>query len=291
MSSSERRRVGAVALLGLLVVAGCASAPIRQWDLVDQPLTCDEATRLAYRTVDAMGYEVTAFEPATAERSGTIRASRVASGETQAITVRIDCQPSGVTLTSSRDGVLIEQMDTKRGFHHAFLNVQSMGAAQQQLDAQMRAGAAPASQQRRDLQVVIAPLRGPASKLEFPFDLSSAGLLPVRIEITNLTAQTYRIDPDEVRLQAADRSRVAPMTIADAAGRVIAARIDGAPLTPLGFAAVADLLAAKLFAAGEVAPNAQRRGFLYFPLAEYESARAVVTDVANDETEGVRVEF
>lgn len=283
-----------VALVALLLGAGCAAAPIRQYDLVDQPIACDDANRLAYRTVDAMGYEVSAFQPAAPGQRGTIRASRPtpgAAGEEQRITVVIACAPSGVSLTASRDGVLIEQMDVKRGFHHAFLNVQSMDAAQQQLDAQMRAGTAPASQQRRDLRVVITPLRGPASRLDFPFDLAAAGILPVRVDITNLTTHTYRIAPDAVRLQRADRARVAPLAIADAAGQVAAARVDGAPLTTLGAAAVGDLLAAHAFRAAEIAPGAQQQGYLYFPLADYRSARAVLTDTASDEDEGVRVEF
>ena len=204
MSSSERRAGAALLAIALAGVAACASAPIKQWDLVDQPLSCDEANRLAYRTVDAMGYEITDFQPAAPGTTGAIHGRRTASGETLAITVRIDCQPSGVTLIASRDGVLIEQMDTKRGFNNAFLNVRSMSAGAQQLDAQMQAGTAPASQQRRDLRVQIEPLRGPGSKLEFPFDLSAAGLLPVRVEVTNLTAQTYRVDADAVHLQRAD---------------------------------------------------------------------------------------
>jgi hypothetical protein len=275
-----------------LVLAACASAPIRQYDLVDQPISCDEGNRLAYRTVDAMGYDIAGFEPAAPGRTGRIRASRVTrAGDEQHMTVTIECAAGGVTLAASRDGVLVEQVDTKRGFHHAFLNVQTMGAAQQEIEAQVRSGTAPASQQRHDLRVVIRPLRGQASKLDFPFDLSAAGILPVRVEITNLTPRTYRIDADAVRLQRRDRSRVEPLALAAAADRVAAARVDGAPLTTLSAAAIADALRARQFSPGTLAPSAQRQGFLYFPLAEYASARAVLTDTENDEEEGVRVEF
>ena len=268
MSSSEARRgrwPRPLAAAALLALAACASAPIRQYDLVDQPISCDEANRLAYRTVEAMGYAVGGFEPAAPGRTGRISASR--------------------------DGVLVEQIDTKRGFHHAFINVQTMGAAQEEVEAQVRSGTAPASQQRRDLRVVIRPLRGQGSKLDFPFDLSAAGILPVRVEITNLTPRTYRIDADAVRLQRHDRTRVESLTIAAVADKVAAARIDGAPLTTLNPAAIGDALTAQQFSPGALAPNAQRQGFLYFPLAEYTSARAVLTDTENDEEEGVRVEF
>ncbi|MFN8641766.1 MAG: hypothetical protein U0802_08965 [Candidatus Binatia bacterium] len=295
MSSSDpaRQRTGAP-LAALLLLAGCASAPIRQYELVDQPIACDDGNRLAYRTVEAMGFAVSGFTPAAPGQAGALHASRATPGvpgDTETITVTIDCTPRGVSLNASRDGVLIEQVDVKRGFHHAFLNVQSMSAAQRQLDAEMRAGTAPASQQRRDLRVVITPLRGPASKLDFPFDLSAAGILPVRVAITNLTAQTYRLAPDAVRLQRTDRERVAPLAVAAAAQQIAAARVDGAPLTTLGAAAIADLLAARELRAAEIAPGAEQQGFLYFPLADYRSARAVVTDTASGEEEGVRVEF
>jgi hypothetical protein len=281
-------------LAALLLAVGCASTPIRQYDLVDQPIGCDDANRLAYRTVEAMGYTVTAFQPAAPGQRGTIRARRPppgTPGEEQRMTVAIDCAPTGVSLTASRDGVLIEQVEVKRGFHHALLNVQAMAAAQQELEAEMRAGTAPASQQRRDLKVVIRPLRGPASRLDFPFDLSAAGILPVRVDVTNLTTHTYRLAPDAVRLQRADRSRVAPLAIAAAAQQVAAARVDGAPLTALGALAVGELLAAHALRPGEIAPGATQQGFLYFPLAEYGAARAVLTDTASGEEEGVRVEF
>ena len=293
MLSSDRRRTAAAAAV-LLALAGCASAPIHQWDLVDQPISCDEANRLSYRTVDAMGYTVTAFVPATAGGSGTIKGSRqtkTTPPEEQRITVDITCAASGVTLTASRDGVLMEQMDTKRGFQNTFLNVQSMGAAQQQLDEQIRSGTAPASQQRRDLRVVIKPMRGQAAKLEFPFDLSAAGILPVRVDITNLTPRTYRIAADAIRLQRADRARVDPLPIAAAAQQIAAARVDGAPLTTLSAAAITDTLSAHQFSAATIVPNAQQQGFLFFPLAEYTSARAVLTDTESEEDEGVRVEF
>lgn len=295
MSSSERHRGrGCVAGAALLLLAGCASAPIHQWDLVDQPISCEEANHLAYQTVDAMGYTITGFQPATPGGSGTIKGTRqtkTTPPEELRITVSVECAPGGVTLTASRDGVLIEQMDTKRAFHNAFLNVRSMGAAQEQLDEQMRSGTAPASQQRRDLRVVIKPLRGPASKLEFPFDLAAAGILPVRVDITNLTPRSYRIAADGVRLQRADRTRVEPLSIAATAQQVAAARVDGAPLTTLGAAAIADTLQSHQLTAATIAPNAQHQGFLYFPLADYTSARAVLTDTESEEDEGVRVEF
>ncbi len=63
------------------------------------------------------------------------------------------------------------------------------------------------------------------------------------------------------------------------------------PLTTASAAAIADTLTAHLFSAGDIRPNAQQQGFLFFPLADYTSARAVLTDTESEEDEGVRVEF
>jgi hypothetical protein len=52
-----------------------------------------------------------------------------------------------------------------------------------------------------------------------------------------------------------------------------------------------DTLSAHQFSAATIVPNAQQQGFLFFPLAEYTSARAVLTDTESEEDEGVRVEF
>jgi hypothetical protein len=278
-----------------MLLAGC-TPPVRQFDLVDQPLTCDAGNRLAYRTIEAMRYSVDSFQPAAPGGHGVIKATRVVSkdtGETKHVTIAIDCGPGGVSFDASEDGRWFDQMEFKRAFHHAFLNVRSMGAAQAELDAEMVAGTAPTSQQRRDLKVIVQPLHGQASKLDFPFDLEAAGILPVRVDVTNLTARTYTLAPDEMRLARADRERVAALAPADAAARVAAARQPdgGKPLTTLSSAAITDILTLHLFTATDLPPSAQRSGYLYFPLAQYTGARLVFTDRETGEDEGVRVEF
>jgi hypothetical protein len=183
-------------------------------------------------------------------------------------------------------------MEFKRAFHHAFLNVVSMHEGRQQLDEKILAGTAPSSQQRRDLKIVVQPAGGAAAKLDFPFDLASAGVLPVRIAISNLTAHGYTLDPSAIRLARADGERIAALSPAEAAARIAAApappgRSEGPPSRQ----ATADALALRQFTATTIAPGTQREGFLYFPLAEYRSTRVVVTDSETGEDEGVRVEF
>lgn len=286
--------VRGVLFLALLATAGC-TPPIRQFDLKDQPLSCDEANRLTYRTVEAMRFKVSEFQPAPAGGQGVIKASRTSGSDNrvQAITVRLECTPTGVTIDASEDGAWLTPIEFKRAFHHAFLNVMTMHASRQQLEEQVLAGTAPASQQRRDLRIVVEPVRGQSARLDFPFDLAAGGVLPVRVAITNLTAHVYAIDPTAIRLVRADGERVVALTPDAAAQRMAAAPAATAPDRPPlpSPAAVRDALALRELTAARLAPGSERTGFLYFPLAEYRSARVVVTDTETGEDEGVRVEF
>lgn len=243
-----------------------------------------------------MRFKVTGFEPAGPGQRGVIKATRAASGaedRSQDATVTIVCAPGGVTIDASEDYNWLNQIDFKRSFYHAFVNVQTMHSASAELEKENLAGTAPESQQRRDLKVVVQPQRGQAGKLDFPFDLDAGGVLPVRIEITNLTARTYTLDPSAIRLTRADRARVAALSAADAAALVTGAALGTPPqpITSLSRAAVADALAHRQFTATEIAPGAARVGFLYFPLAQYAAARVVLTDQESGEDEGVSVEF
>jgi hypothetical protein len=285
-----------LAIIPVFLALAACNPPVTQYELENQPLTCDEANRLTYRTLEAMRFKVTEFQPAAPGQPGVITASRTASGDstaTQGATVTIECTPTGADIDANEDGAFLNQLEFKRAFNHAFVNVVSMRASRQQLDQQILAGTAPASQQRGDLKVVVEPKRGPAAKLDFAFDLAAAGVLPVRVEITNLTPRTYTLDVAAIRLVRADRERVAALAPDAAATRIAEARRAGSaePLTTVPRAAIADALAVRQLAASEIAPGVEREGFLYFPLADYRSARIVLTDKESGEDEGVRVEF
>ena len=287
------RIVGAVTVLSL---AGCTPQS-KQWELKNQPLTCDEANRRAYRTIEAMRYKVTDFTPAAPGQRGVIKATRLVTQqggeEPRLVDITIDCTPGGADIAASEEGKWLGQMEIERAFYHAYVNVVDMSAKQQQLDEQVLAGTAPASQQRRDLRVVVEPRRGQAAKLDFALDLAAAGVLPVRLDITNLTSRTYTLDVAAIRLTRSDRERIAAISAADAAARIADATLGNPPqpLTTQSRDAVAATLAERQFAATEIRPGTQREGFLYFPLADYVNARIVLTDQESGEDEGVRVEF
>ncbi len=293
MSSSEpspalRRRwvcpplEGAAILAAVAMLAACTPA-LRRFDLVDQPVGCAEATPLAYRTVTALRYRVTGLEPATATQRGVITASRTDTDGEERLTVTLACTAGGVTLDATRDGLLVQQSETRQAFYNTFLAVRVNAATEAEAARQQRAGRAAAAQQRGDLQVTVTPLPGPASRLEFPVDLATAGLLPVRVEITNLTPRTYAVDPAAAHLTGTDRRRTAPLPPADAAARLSSG--------PGSLAALQDAVISRALTAAEIPPGGQRRGFLYFPDGDYAAATVVITDVESAEPEGVRVEF
>lgn len=287
MTPRPGRRGGWWIGIGLATLAACAP-PVRQFDMRGMVLSCDEANRLSYETLTAMGFTVGTVEPAALGHPGALHAARTDGGATP-VTVRIECLPAGVNIDASEDGAVVGQIDFKRGFFIAFASVRSMATAQREVSAQMDAGTAPASLQRRDVQLVIEPLRGQRAKLDFPFDLVAGGVLPVRIEIHNLTARRYQLDPMAVRLTRADRERVPPLSPEDAAAQMA----DGLPRAATGLdrAAIAARLREHLFAATLIAPRGVARGFLYFPLADYTRARLVLTEEDSQETEGFVVEF
>jgi hypothetical protein len=122
--------------------ASCTSA-VRQYDLIDRPMTCEDANRTAYRTLQAMRFTVGEFQPAEPGRPGVMHGQRTTKEDHRSVTVRITCTATGATVDATEDGEWLEQMEIKRSFHHAFTNIVSMRAAQEELDAKVVAGTAP----------------------------------------------------------------------------------------------------------------------------------------------------
>jgi hypothetical protein len=261
---------------GLLAIAGCTPA-VRQFELRQQALSCDEANRLAYETLTAMGYSVTSVDPARAGKPGVLLAVR---SDARPAAVRVECMPTGVDIDAAEVGAVVGQADFKRGFLITFLSLRTARAGEKELSGHMMAGTAPASLQRKDVQVVVEPLRGARASLDFDVDLAAGGVLPVRLAIRNLTAHRYRLDPTAVRLTGADGERVPPLSPDRAA----------ALLTSTD-AAVAGRLRERLFDAKRIDPHAEVSGYLYFPLANYTQARVVLTDDESEEVEGFVIEF
>ncbi len=170
----------------------------------------------------------------------------------------------------------------------AFNQIMSGQAAEAQTEA-----ARPFEEKKqKGLQVWLRPVPGVGSKLDFNLDLDAGGVLPVLVTVSNVTTRTYKMDPDDVVLIANDGTRVAPLTLRDAAQRVTgAAGKERTRGSAPSLAAVTQELESHLFTARTVPAKQRLSGYLYYPVAAYAKGRAVLEDTVSEEAEGFVVEF
>ncbi len=285
-------RKGSVVVGTLVLGAAIAcTPPVRQFDLKQQALTCEQANDYTLRTLQAMRFTITTLEPAAIGRPGRLRGTRKEQG-TQNVTVVVTCSGKGVDVDASEDGKFLGQLEFKRGFYLSFTAVVSQAAV---LEAAAREAALRPPQERKEkgLRVLVEPVRGLAAKLDFDLDLAAAGVLPVRITISNATSRTYRFDPADVVLMQTDGARVRPLSVEDAAQRVADAAAQPAPPTPSGRdrGAITQRLQQRVLSGASVSANQTAKGYLFYPLAPYVKARVSLEDQASEETEGFVVEF
>jgi hypothetical protein len=287
------RAFAAWALLCVLSTALSCTFPIRQYALKEQKLTCARANDYAYRTLRAMGFAISAFEPAAVGRPGTIHGWRE-ERTVQNVTVTITCRPNDTAdIDASEDGRLLGQIDFKRGFYLAFTGVAAQMAV---IEAAAREEAERPLEQKKTkgLRVLLQPIPGQGAKLDFALDLGIDGILPVRVTINNASARCYNLDPDDVALIQRDGTRVHPLSIDEVVDRVVAAeraKSDGAPSTTSGSADIARRLRDRLLKARTISAGEQLSGYLYFPLGSYSKGRVTLEDQASEEAEGFVVEF
>lgn len=257
---------------------------MKQFELKDQPLACEQANRYAHETLKTMHYTVTAFTPAPPGGRGQLKGTK----DDRSVTIAITCTGAGPTLDASEDGKWLGQVDFKRAFYLAFTGVMSQQQAAAAA-AEREAALPPAQRKQQGLDILITPAPGVEARMDFAFDFAAADVLPVRIDVHNRSRRRYRLDPGQIVLMRGDRARVHPLSIPD-----VAARLASVPATspqPNDAATIHAQLDAKCFAATHVAPETSLAGYLFYPLGSYAHGRVVVTDVDSDESEGVVVEF
>jgi hypothetical protein len=293
---ARARWLGLWTSIAAIVAVTACTPPIKQYDIKDESLGCDEANRFAYQALTGMGFEVTEFEPAAPGRRGTLRGTRERSGTqagTQSAVVKIDCDPEGVSVVASDEGNLLGQRDLKWGFYLGFLAARDTSAVRKEMEGKIAAGTAPESMQRRDVRILLNPIADHSAKLDFGFHAAARGVLPLRVRINNLTERSYLLDPEAIRLTRADRQRVRPISPDQAAALITAARDADTKnaVTPMSLDEVSARLRQKLFTVNRLPPGAEADGFLYFPAGDYERGRVLLTEEASGETEGFLIEF
>jgi hypothetical protein len=284
----DRSVARASVVCGLLCALAACTPPIRQFDLNNRPLTCEQANDYTLRTLQAMGFTVTAFQPAAIGRPGRLRGTREERG-TQNVTVDVTCNGKTVDIDASEDGKFLGRLEFKRGFYLSFTGIAQAAAV---TEAEQRAAALHPAAERKGagLRVLIEPVRGQAAKLDFDLDLAAAGVLPVRITITNGTSRTYRFDSADIVLMQKDGTRVHPLSLDDTAQRVVTAP-RAADAAPPDSQTLTEQLREHALSGDTIAATQSVKGYLFFPLAPYVKGRVSLEDQATEESEGFVVEF
>lgn len=244
----------------LLAVALTACPPPARFAVVRPGLSCDRATRVAYRTLTSLGYTVTNLVPANPQRPGVLAATKPgAEGEPKNVRVNIRCDAQGAVLQPIEED-LVPNYDFSRVFGYSFTSlvqrpdVENPGAGKG-LEVQIRT--IPAHEAILDLGA--APTVGSA--------------LLIRVTIRNQTERAVSVDPGRMELVPADGESALPL--ADAA-------LDAS----LASNAAAERVRKEQLRADRVTPGAVAIGYLLYPFGHYREARISIEDVETGETEG-----
>lgn len=223
-------------------------------------LTCEQANRLAYRSLTVLGHPVESVQVATPGSPGYIIAG--ATDDEEGGKVTITCGAGGATVVPEKGGVAIPSLvgaaERPGGFHNNFARTFGILSSNQEAYAKQ--------EPKGGLNMKLTPINGFESQIELGSDLPASGILPVKVEIHNNTPRPYGIELDKVYLRAAGGGRVTPVA-APAAGQSKALQVD------------------------TLQPGQKVTGFLFYPMGTYRSASTILIDKEHNEREGFSVQF
>ncbi|MCY4385971.1 MAG: hypothetical protein OXC18_02590 [Desulfurellaceae bacterium] len=300
-------------------------APTDEYDVIDPDMSCEDANRFSVRAVERLGYEVTAFTPASDDAEGKIEAKQMGRwGGEEGVSITIACGPngaristrsdvtpcdqanmvmrqavesSGFTITTYTPATLLKaglitgekdgaeptsititcyiernrvEMDTSEDspvlsnvdFYQALRDFQ-LGFFTAFNKLEERLASNPADQNR--LYVALRPLNIVDNQVVF--GTKELAVLPIKVNISNPTQQTYLLEIQRIMLMDAAGKRVKPISEGEAA------------------------FPAPSLTDRPVGPGASIQGYLYYPLGTYTGARGSLADQRNQEREGFSVEF
>lgn len=323
--------------VSLVIALSASCAPVKKgYEIHTGDLTCDEANRLVYDTLVDMKLRVTTFRPAKPGQPGLVRTEPEPGSSSPGGDVKIRCESDGVHVVSSQSGLSLQDQQFERGVFlgvtgRAGLHVEREGrrstgrVAKPKAEAPPQAAGAsgsnttappaarparPPEEKEVGIVVRLKRLQGFATVLDFEADLSAAGILPVKVSITNGTNRAYEFDPRDIVLRkAGSRDRAKGLTATEAIallerknrevlghGQAQDSEETG-PADPRAASSLGDVRAAadiirdRALRGSRLVPGAESSGFLYFPAANYDRARITMIDAATGETEGFLVEF
>lgn len=332
----------AAAVLAAFVMTACTPVS-KGYEIETAEIECEEANRLVHDAVLGMRMTVTGFRVAKPGSPGYVSATRTDNRGRMDGTVNIRCQPDRVEIVADQSGIGGDEFE--RG---VFLSVTGRAGLMVERDGRgsgklvkresVSTGASGSSQgstgggsatsssrtsssgpsrgpvaaeeKVRGVRVLLDPIRGYATLLDFEANLDAAGILPVRVQVDNGTRRTYEFDPRDVVLRVAgSRERAKPLSngqalellkkanlaaLSSAGAQPTDATGPGDPLAPSDLGDVrraAEIIPARGLRGKQMRPGDRVEGFLYYPAADYDRARIVMIDSATGETEGFLVEF
>ena len=299
--------------------------PTDEHDVIDPDMSCEDANRFSVRTVERLGYEVTAFTPASDDTEGKIEAKQMGRwGGEEGVSVTIACGPNGVRIAPRSDVTPCEQanivmrqavessgftvttytpatlmkaglitgekegaeptsititcyiernrveMDTSEDspvldnvdFYQALTDFQlGFFTAFNKLEERVASNAA--DQDR--LYMTLRPLNMVDNQVVF--GTKELAVLPIKVNISNPTQQTYLLETQRILLVDASGKRVKPI---------------GEGETAFPAPSLTDR---------SIGPGANIQGYLYYPLGTYTGARGSLAEQRSQEREGFSIEF
>jgi hypothetical protein len=245
-------------LVLLLLAAGCPTPS--QYREVRPGLSCDRATRVAYRTMSELGYTITELVPGTVGTNGSIVGTKTKRDGTQTTgRVRIECRADGATLVPIEDSIAPDY-EFSRAFGYSFKEL-------------VKAPDVEAPRAALGLEVSVKALSPQDATLDLGGPATVGGAVPVRITIRNHTDRAVAVDPKRIDLMTAAGDPTAPL----AGGALDAALAPGAA----GGRVKQEQLSGR-----KIPPRTTVEAFLVYPAGTYREAQIGIEDVETGETEG-----
>ena len=245
------------ALPAVLALLGCP--PPARYTEVRPGLSCERATRVAYRTLLTLGYTMTDVSVASPERAGSVTGTRAEpDGSTKTARVVITCDGKGAVLRPVEDAVL-PNYEFSRAFGYSFKVLVQRPDVE---DPRAAMG----------LQVLVHALTAQEATLDLGGVPVTAGVA-VRVTVRNNTDRAVSLDPSRLELVSAGGDATGPLT-----GPALEATLASGP--------AGDRVRSELLGPRRVAPHSTLGGYLVFPSGTYREARVTIEDVETGEGEG-----
>jgi len=217
---------------------------------------CEQANRISRLAVEHLGYQVTEFTPAAVGKPGIVKGKKDGQPE---VYITLFCEGRMVTMDTSMDSPLLRNKD----FYTALTDFRRGFFATYKAQRRFAVPSAPPSGDQ--IQVTMRPLSKADAQAALGADLTT--LVAVQIEITNPTKRTYQLDTEKIMLVNLTGERAKPLGDKD----------NTFPVPALGNQSVA--------------PGAQVKGYLYYPVGAYTGARGSLVEEKSQEREGFEVPF